>query len=236
MGPRHAVQVGQRRDLARHAVDAVDGDHRRFVLLGDQQLFQRAGAAGVQFAKHRAVGRRDLGRLLDAVVRKAIDHQQVAAAGDGGDQPGVGKRDAGIDQRIVDAEPSGQPPLGLVAELDAGECAGRPVMGSPRPDGVHQRPLDIRMAIQAEKAVGAEIPQLSAPDGHAPPIVHFLDDQVLEMGVVEVVEEAERQPRDAIAAEVGLQAFDPARLGQAGNLAWPARTPPWSDRLEGATC
>ena len=224
MTPRDLLDPLQRRDLARHAVHAVNRDH---AMLGGrlfQQPLQGFRAQRVQLFQDRAVGRRDLRRLMDRVMRLAVDDQQVSFGGKGWEQADVGQRDAGEDQRVLDAQPARQAVLGFLAQGDAAESARSAVVQSPPRRGLDQRLLDGRMTVQAEETVRPEVDQLVVADPHLPLVAHIVHTQVLEVDVGQVIQEQQSQPHDPVAAQMVRQASDRVslcRLGRLGALVLP---------------
>jgi hypothetical protein len=107
----------------------------------------------------------------------------------------------GKNQGVGHAQPAGQAAFGFVTEFHGGERPRCPVMGTPLGGRGDQRLLHARMAIQAEKTVGAEVDQLPPPDGHAAMVVDGLEDQLLQVDVAQAVQKEQGQAYEAIFAE-----------------------------------
>ena len=104
-------------------------------------------------------------------------------------------------------------------EVHGGEGPRGPVVGAPLAGCLDQRPLDVRMAIEAEETVGAEVEQLPPPDRHAAMVVHPLQHQLLEVDVAHALQEQRPRRHEAVLAEPGREPPDGIVGGVLGGLA-----------------
>ena len=171
-----------------------------------QQRLQHVAAARMQLDHLRAVGLGDSRSLMNAVVRLPIDDQQVALAGQGGNQPDVGQRHARENERVFDAQPAGQPLFGLAYTAPRWKRPARrrcacPTCGSASTIAFCTRSSRSRPRKLSEPKLTTSRPRIRA----RAVIVHVVDHQVLEMDVRTAVQKLQADPRDFVPLEPGAQ-------------------------------
>jgi len=161
------VQLGQRRQGAGHAVDAIDRDDRDPVVLGrGQDALQIGRTPLAERLDADAVGLGNLRTFLHGIVSMLIDDQQIAPADQTGQGSQVRQADGRINQHRFRAQPGRQLFLGQLVGPHRREGSRSAVMGSPASHAAHDGSLHSGILIQPQKAVGAEIDHPFAVDFH----------------------------------------------------------------------
>ena len=197
-----AIQFRQRRQLAAHAVNAVDGDDGTAIVAGlVQNLFQSLRIAVREEDDARAVGLGDLGSLLNRVVRLLVHDQHILPADQSGDGAHVGQRHGRINQRRFRAQPLSELLLGHRIGAYAGKGARGAVVRAPAANAATQRVLNARILIQTQETIGAEIDDLLA--GHLDDAMrpHVIDDHVFHVRRWEKLGEMLKEANQAVLAQ-----------------------------------
>jgi hypothetical protein len=177
---RDLDQLRQWREVAAHAVDAVDSDETGLLLNGlGERLVERRHVV-VQEADHLAV--RQLAAVVDRGVVGLVHEDGRVARGERGDGTEVGLVARREGETGLLAEEAGEELLEALVELGrAVEQARAGHRGAVLLDGVAGGLDDARMARQAEVVVGAEHEDALAVDDGLGALVAL---QRLEEGVV----------------------------------------------------
>ena len=183
-------EARQVRNIAVHAVDALDDDQHAAVLV-PVLLEQFPGGVPVVVRKRPPAGARENAPLDDAVVRQSVVEHEVARAQQVPDHRLVRGVPAHQGHRIVGAQEAAHFPFQfdvkrpLPGDQPAGRCAGAVAV-----DGLLGGLADGRVARHAEIVVAREVDQLPAVDGRHVPTQAVVDGEegVSDAGGLQQVE------------------------------------------------
>ena len=193
--------LGQRRDVALHRVDAVDHDEDAAAVLlrGLQPLLEQVQAVVAERAQLRL---REQAAVEDRGVVARVGDHGVLRAEDRAERAEVGLMAGGEDERVLGPEPLGELALELDVQIDrAVEEARARQAGAVAVERVAGALLDALVAGQPQVVVGAE---------HDPALTLHLDDgQGRPLQHVEV--RARRRSRGRRGVARGARTLEPWR-------------------------